>query len=235
MTVSLNILPQDIGQISDRQSESITDFAAGNLSPAKHALMACVIELNRNVAKTAAFETDVAATLMTTIRPVPLSPLLIGETLAKLPYRDQQTQAANDDENLDLQLRLAPKPLRDLLGGTGLKDIKWKSLIPGVAVHDVLGNRKSRTGDRLYLLRAKGGMKMPEHSHNGEEWTLILSGSYQAEGKRYVRGDLHIADESTDHSPHIDEGEDCICLVVTEGPLEMKRLIPKLVQKIIGI
>ncbi len=216
-------------------NEAITDYSAGNLSPAKHALMSCVVELNAEVAEAAAFETDVAASLMAEIRPVPLSPFLIGDTLAKLPELQSPPIAANDDVQQDLEQRLAPKPLRDLMDGSGLRDIKWKSVIPGVSVHDVLGNRKTRGKDRLYLLKVKAGMKLPEHSHDGEEWTLILSGSYTADNVKYRRGDLHIADETTHHAPQISDGADCICLVVAQGPLHMKSWIPRIVQQMVGI
>jgi len=225
----------DASAAMGRQSEAVTHYAVGNLSPAKYALMACAIELNPSLARSAAFETDIAASLMTEIRPVPLSPFLIGETLAKLPYYDTPKRPANDDAHHKLESRLAPKPLRDLMQGGGLRDIKWKSLVPGLAVHDVLGDRKRTIGDRMYLLRAKGGMRLPHHSHHGQEWTLILKGSYTADDNRYTRGDFHIADESTDHAPHIDEGEDCICLVVTQGHLHMKSWLPRLVQKVVGI
>lgn len=218
------------------RDDVITDFAAGNLSPAKHAMMSCVVELNPEAAKKAAFQTDLAAVLIEDIRPVPLSPFLIGETLAKLPYRTGDNApniAANDS---DIQgTRIAPKPLRDLMGGTGLRDIRWKSLVPGVAVHDVLGNRRTKDGDRLYLLRAKGGMHMPVHSHKGEEWTLILSGSYSVGEQTFSRGDLHIEDDNMTHAPVISEGEDCICLVMVEAPLEMKSWFSKLVQRVVGI
>ncbi|WP_427452749.1 ChrR family anti-sigma-E factor [Litorimonas sp. WD9-15] len=221
--------------INDRD-DAITDYAAGNLSPARYALMSCAVELNPDLAESAMFQTELAACLINEIRPVPLSPLLIGETLAKLSYREAdevQNVAAND--HVSRQTRVAPRPLRDLMGGTGLRDIQWKSLIPGMAIHDVLGNRRTEEGDRLYLLKAKGGMRMPEHSHNGEEWTLILNGAYTVEGRTFRRGDLHIEDETKTHSPTIEEGEDCICLVMTEGPLVMKSWLPKLIQKVVGI
>lgn len=218
------------------RADIVTDYAAGNLSPAKHALMSCAVELNADLAATASFQTDIAANLIQDIRPVPLSPLLIGETLAKLTYkmdRDISHLAANDPESGEP--RQAPKPLRDLMGGTGLREITWKSLVPGIAVHDVLGNRRTKNGDRLYLLRAKGGMRMPEHSHIGEEWTLILDGAYSSNGKTYRRGDIHIEDETETHAPEIVEGGDCICLVMAQGPVVMKNWLPKIVQQVVGI
>jgi len=129
---------------------------------------------------------------------------------------------------------LAPRTLRNILGH-GLKDMKWKSLVPGVAVHDVLGNRRYEESDRIYLLKAKGGMQMPLHGHKGEEWSLVLTGSYTVGDQTYERGDLHIEDESEIHAPHINEGEDCICLIMTEGPLVMQGFLPKVVQKVVGI
>jgi len=46
---------------------------------------------------------------------------------------------------------------------------------------------------------------------------------------------LHIEDETETHAPHIDEGEDCICLVMTEGLLKMQGWLPKLIQPVVGI
>jgi putative transcriptional regulator len=206
----------------------ITEYALGNLSPAKHIVMACQSEISEKVGEEVSFQEEIASSLMTETHSVSLSPHFLTEVLSNLPPRDDA------QKELNLEQGFAPKTLRSAMGH-GLKDIKWGSLVPGVAVHDILGNRHYEQGDRLYLLKAKGGMKMPEHSHNGEEWSLILTGSYSVGDKIYRRGDLHIEDESVTHAPHITEGEDCICLVMTQGPLVMKSWIPKIVQKIVGI
>lgn len=208
----------------------ITDYSAGNLSPAKHIIVACQSEISEQVANRVAFQEGIAASLIEDGASEALSPLFMGNVLAALPEQDGFVAPAQCDSAEGM----APKSLRHMLGH-GLKDMKWKSLIPGVAVHDILGNRHTKDGDRLYLLKAKGGMKMPEHSHNGEEWTLILTGSYKTGEKQFVRGDLHIEDETETHSPHIDEGEDCICLVMTQGPLKMQGWLPKVVQSVVGI
>jgi putative transcriptional regulator len=212
----------------DYWASVLSDYAAGNLTPAKHIMVACKREISPETKQDIHFQEDLAAALMQDIAPVSLSSDFMDTVLASLPKR-------LDSQNDNLRAAgMAPESLRRLLGH-GIRDIKWKSLIPGVAVHDVMGNRRYQTGERLYLLRAKGGMKMPEHSHHGEEWSLLLSGSYSVDGEIYARGDLHIEDETETHAPHINEGEDCICLVMTEGPLVMKSFIPKLVQKVVGI
>ena len=208
--------------------DAITDYALGTLSPAKHVMLACQSEISEAVAERVAFQEEIAASLIQEGEAQGLSPLFMGNVLASLPPQEGVSSSANEQDGL------APKSLRHMLGH-GLKDMKWKSLVPGVAVHDILGNRKTVNGDRLYLLKAKGGMRMPDHGHNGEEWTLILTGSYCVGEKRFTRGDMHIEGEDEIHAPHIDEGEDCICLVMTQGPLKMQGWLPKVVQKVVGI
>ena len=208
----------------------ITEYAAGTLSPAKHIIVACQSEIAEAVADRVAFQETIAASMMEDAESKSLSPLFMGNVLASLPPQE----SANENEVEDPIDGLAPKSLRHMLGH-GLKELKWKSLVPGVAVHDIMGNRKTKEGERLYLLKAKGGMKMPEHGHNGEEWTLVLTGSYSVGEQRFTRGDLHIEDETETHAPHIDEGEDCICLVMTQGLLKMQGWLPKLIQPIVGI
>jgi len=232
MIMQAHSLASDISVPLTTQDDIISEYVAGHLSPAKDAVIACAIELNADLADSAALQTDIASLYLEDTPSAPLCPLFIGEVLEKLP--DCATPVpANDIAKKDADI--ASMPVRSLINKDGLDSIQWKSLIPGVAVHDVLGDRKTKDGDRLYLLKAKGGMCMPEHSHTGEEWSLILTGAYHVDGKTYRRGDLHIENETSQHSPEIAEGEDCICLIMTEGPLIMKHWIPKLVQRIVGI
>ena len=211
----------------DISEDAITEYATGNLSPAKHAIVACQSEICEEVSSRVAFQEQIAASMIEQVHTKALSPLFMGNVLANLPPQEAVPNIVNLENN-------TPGTLSHLLG-CGLDKIKWKSLIPGVAVHDVLGDRNNKAGDRLYLLKAKGGMQMPNHGHNGEEWTLILKGSYNIGDKVFARGDLHIEDEDEIHSPHINEGEDCICLVMTQGPLKMQSFIPRLLQPLIGI
>ncbi len=60
---------------------------------------------------------------------------------------------------------------------------------------------------------------MPVHGHRGMELTLVLSGSFSDDHGTFARGDIEEADESIEHQPVANEGEDCICLAVTDAPL----------------
>jgi len=89
--------------------------------------------------------------------------------------------------------------------------------------------------ERLWLLRARGGVEVPEHGHNGDEWTLILKGSYLTSAGQFGVGDLDVSGVETVHQPIIDADEECICLVMTEGPIRLKSLMARMVQPIIGL
>ena len=86
------------------------------------------------------------------------------------------------------------------------------------------------------LLYIPAGQAMPEHSHRGTEMTLVLQGGYSSVDGHYVRGDLEVADQQTNHTPIADDdGEDCICLVATDGRLLFNCLLPRLAQVFLRI
>lgn len=126
-----------------------------------------------------------------------------------------------------------PAPLARLLGGRSLADLEWKTKAPGVAFHDLpVSNPKS---GKLMLMRIAPGKAMPEHSHGGEEITLILSGAYRDALGRFGRGDVADLDADVEHKPVVEEGEACICLVAIEQPTRFKSWPARLLQPFIGI
>ncbi len=118
-----------------------------------------------------------------------------------------------------------PGPLVDYIGG-GLESVKWRSLGMGVR-HAVLPTEKGATARLLYI---PAGQAMPDHGHGGTELTLVLRGAFMDGDARFAAGDLEIADESTNHTPVADAGDDCICLVAADAKLRFSGLIPRLAQ-----
>jgi putative transcriptional regulator len=124
-----------------------------------------------------------------------------------------------------------PEPLRSYVGGD-LADLKWRAL--GRGAYQILID----TGDRdtqVRLLRIPAGKPVPEHTHEGRELTLVLTGSFRDGDDLFARGDIEEADGDLLHTPHATEGEDCICLAVTEAPLKFSSWIVRLVQPILKI
>lgn len=114
------------------------------------------------------------------------------------------------------ELRRIPRPLRDHLPGS-LDRLRWRPL-PNAreAVLDL-----GTPGYRTSLLRVRAGRAVPQHTHEGHELTLVLEGSFRDHLGHYRRGDLAITDPTITHQPRADEGEDCLCLAVTDARLRL--------------
>ena len=128
------------------------------------------------------------------------------------------------------QLSDFPEPLTDYVGSR-LTDIKWQPLGMGVkqAVLETSADAKAR------LLFIPAGAQMPDHSHRGLELTLVLDGAFADENDYFARGDIEIADGSTNHTPVAMDGKPCICLTVTEAPLKFRKIFHRLIQPLMRI
>lgn len=122
-----------------------------------------------------------------------------------------------------------PMPLNEYVSGP-LDELQWKRIVPGVAYYDMpwQGRGVSR------LLRIAPGKSMLTHTHNGNELTLVLRGSFSDEVGRFCRGDIADLDDQIEHQPLVDSDVDCICLIATDAPLRFTTLFGKLVQPMTG-
>lgn len=118
-----------------------------------------------------------------------------------------------------------PLPLRKIVGGDE-DAVRWKSLGRG-AKQAILFSDNDATARLIYI---PAGQAMPKHSHRGMEMTLVLKGAFRDEDGVFARGDLEVADQQVDHSPMAEPGDDCICLVATDGRLKFQGLLPRIVQ-----
>ncbi|MEM7487861.1 MAG: ChrR family anti-sigma-E factor [Pseudomonadota bacterium] len=125
---------------------------------------------------------------------------------------------------------ILPQPLREAVG-SDLDDVTWKPVGMGVK-QVVLGGDDDGTAR---LLSIPAGQAMPDHGHGGTEYTLVLKGAFIDGDDRFARGDLEVADDGVNHMPVADLGETCICLVVTEAPLQFSGLLPRLAQRFLNI
>ena len=124
-----------------------------------------------------------------------------------------------------------PEPLRSYLGAD-VHDLKWQALGRGAYQIRI---PTDDTETQVRLLRIPAGKPVPEHTHVGRELTLVLTGSFHDGEELFARGDIEEADDSLLHTPTATEGEDCICLAVTEAPLRFSSWIVRLIQPILKI
>lgn len=99
--------------------------------------------------------------------------------------------------------------------GMPFDEIPWRFRLPGVHEYEFL----TEDGESASLLRVRPGAAIPQHTHRGEEITVVFDGALVDGARRYGPGDMALADPSVDHHPRAGEGAPCICLAVLTGGL----------------
>ncbi|MBM3609567.1 MAG: hypothetical protein FJX29_14165 [Alphaproteobacteria bacterium] len=97
--------------------------------------------------------------------------------------------------------------------------MRWKPVLPAGA-----------DGVRAFLLKAQPGTQMPQHTHEGIEWTQVLTGAFKHQFGHYDPGDFDGADENVNHRPIVDASGECICLVAMRGQLQLQGFAGRLLQ-----
>jgi putative transcriptional regulator len=124
----------------------------------------------------------------------------------------------------------APK-LPDLLSGLPLhiRDAiapafgarAWRTAGIGFKIFD-LELPSTAAGETFQLFRIEPGSGPPRHTHDGEEFTLLLTGAYKDETGIYRPGDIQKGDPQLTHRPVAEPGDVCFALAVTTAPLKFK-------------
>jgi putative transcriptional regulator len=202
----------------------LAGYACGLLSAPLHTLVASHLAISP---KNRAFVCDLEAANGAALADVAPAPVRDREARLKAIF-----EGGSDEPIMTRRLAndgIVPTPLARYLG-MGLGDVPWKTLMPGVREFRAEGNMKA--GATLYWIKA--GRKMPAHTHDGSEYTLVLQGAFSDVAGRYERGDIAIGDDELDHCPTADPSADCLCFAVTDAPLRLTGPIGRIVQRFIG-
>jgi putative transcriptional regulator len=149
----------------------------------------------------------------------------ISARLAQMEEKRPPLQEVAGEEDI-----LLPIPLRRFLP-RGLDGLSWRTY-GNIAEADLdLGSPEHRAR----FFRLKAGRSVPQHTHGGQELTLVIQGSFSDKRGHYRRGDVAIADPSIDHRPRADEGEDCLCFTVTDAPLKLTGPIGRLLNPFLRV
>ena len=185
----------------------LADYASGALSPALHALIGSHLELSANGRGFVSSLEDSLARRMETAVPAALRgrDARLAAIFAQAPASRRPSPDSGDPRAL---IRFAGKPIEQLA---------FTSLLPGVRECRI----EAGEGSTAVIYRIRAGQRLPQHTHEGSEVTLVLRGGFSDEGGHYVRGDVAIADEHHDHVPVADADEECVCFAVMDAPLRL--------------
>jgi putative transcriptional regulator len=108
----------------------------------------------------------------------------------------------------------------------------WRFVQPGLRIAMVTPPGESEAS--AMLMRVSAGRRMPKHTHDGVEFTQVLSGIFYDSSGRYLTGDYIEAGDEVEHQPVADESQDCICLAAIEGRLRLTSFAGRWAQSVLG-
>ena len=208
------------------QDEWLLSYAAGALNPGRSLMVSSHLAYHDDLQEAVADAEALGGALLEGLDGSPVSDDALNQLLSKL-----DDSAVPEIPAVGTSGGVFPEPLVEFVD-SDIDKLNWRFMGPGMSNARLWSGSR---GERLWLLRAKGGIAIPEHGHSGDEWTLVLNGSYQTKLGQFHRGDIEVADDQLDHQPMIDPGEECVCLVYTQGPLQFKSLASRLAQPFIGL
>lgn len=215
-------------------NELITAYSAGNLPLSQSLCIATHMEYC-DICRQSVKQLDVLGSeLMQTTNTSPISPDLKSQVMARL---DGLTDTdAKDASIADSAIANASIPdcLRHLVNGD-YQSLDWKRLSPDICSVELCRDNHSsnNNGSKVELLKISPGGSAATHTHTGNEYTVILKGSFSDEQGFYSEGDFLMRSQSDHHTPMATKNSECICLAVTEGPIRLTGIFGRLINPLL--
>lgn len=204
---------------------TLSEFAAGTLDEGRSLVVATHLAMCGQCCEFVSALEEAGGQLLDQIEPAAMSQGAASRVLDLIDRESREPQRKSPAGPIIW------KPDQDSLLGYGLGPWRWVS--PGLHYRAV--NLPAGNETRVFMLKAVPGLNLPSHSHTGTELTCVLAGAFIHEGGRYAVGDCDDADQDVGHSPVIDEGEECVCLVAMQGQIKLNGMLGRLIQPFIRI
>lgn len=112
--------------------------------------------------------------------------------------------------------RRLPRSVQQFVN-SGLDEIAWNSITPSIKVATLY---RDKDGAQVALSRVRAGGQLPHHGHAGDEFTVVLEGSFSDDSGIFSKGDFIHRDKSHQHKPVVTKDAECICLMVLDAPIQ---------------
>ena len=86
-------------------------------------------------------------------------------------------------------------------------------------------SKKSKGSAKLEIIRIGAGVKVPWHTHKGQELTLCLAGEFSDNNAVYGPGDFSVYDGTTRHQPVAAQSAPAFALAITDDGLKFEGLL----------
>ncbi|WP_432452080.1 MULTISPECIES: ChrR family anti-sigma-E factor [unclassified Agarivorans] len=194
---------------------SLELYAAGLLDPSMSIMVSAHLEFCGACRQRVAQLENSLASQLQQAEPVAINPqldsmmqMIMQQTIPSQPTEPQQLQAKIklDDKSFAL-----PRVLQ-----AHAKKIGPWARLPG----KLQRARVDSVGDsKMNFIYMDQNSALPEHTHQGQEVTLVLAGRFIDNGGSYGPGDFVIRDTQHTHTPRTEADQDCLCLTLLDAPL----------------
>lgn len=140
---------------------------------------------------------------------------VVGETSFDKLLDRLGEETFEENPNLDLPLAQDYQAMFQDISDKKYDGIAWQSIAGKIDRAEV----EVADGDnQIELLRFAPNAKIPQHTHKGNEYTVILEGSYKDELGEFGVGDFIHVNQNHHHRP-IASDKGCVCIAVTDAPM----------------
>jgi putative transcriptional regulator len=195
----------------------LSAYADGTLSPGMSILVASHLTFCSDCRSVLSRFEDVGGAALVLSDPVEPDGSCLDEVISRIEFQgiSEDLPAPRKELHDFIDDALAfPAPLHDCIGAQP-SGLRWRFRMPGLSEMGLAGFE----GEEINILRARPGVRIPAHTHSGQEATLILAGAMRDGETILRRGDVAFADHHDDHRPEIVGSEVCYCLTVVTGKL----------------
>ncbi len=200
-------------------------FSAGNSQPAMALMISAHIDMCPQCKITCMeIQVELASNVFEQHKSVePLNDLYISmmSNITDLPKLHTPAPLEVDSSiELDGKFFELPRTLRRHVKNTG----NWSRLVGKLWQAPVdLGE----IGRANFMYMEKGG-RVPEHTHKGTEFTLVVNGQYGDGISEYDSGDFTVMDSHHNHLPHSQADDGCLVFTIIDQPLHFTAGIARL-------
>lgn len=206
--------------------EILAEYASGALHAGAMLVVACHLEGCAICRRESGLWESVGGALLELIIPADLSQSARARMMVML-----------DDEPAEDLAPALPRYLQRFEIPAALKTQhigRRRFFMPGLWFAPVEAGEKSEGTTRTYLVYAKPGTVLAEHTHPGREFTHVLAGAFANSSGHYGEGDFALTDGLASHSPAVTRDRECLCLISSEAPMQLSGLPARLLQRLTG-
>lgn len=193
--------------------QQLKQFAEGTLSPAEALVVSAHCDMCNECMSIVRAESDAlaAAALADTAHDPKLDAMLANIMTQPSAEKPQIKVPVVDHIELDGRVFKVPRTLRRYIKQTG----NWSSLVGKLWQAPV---DMGEIGVANFIYMEKGG-RVPEHTHKGNEFTLVINGEFSDGIADYDSGDFISLDGEHTHAPMSEAEEGCLVFSIVDKPL----------------